>query len=138
VSKQPERVTSHETPCGEVSAREAGYLLTLQELTRDAAQPTQAALARAMEVSPPTAFEMVRRLRQLGLLETDRLALTNQGRSAALVLASRRRAAHVLTHDLLGITDDRQADIEAARLAPNVSPRLTRHLIAGEQSRKQD
>lgn len=130
MTSKPEQAA--ETPCADVSAREASYLLTLRELTHDEQPPTQAALARAMKVAPPTALEMVRRLRQLGLLKTDSLTLTDHGRSAALLLASRRHAAHLLTHDLLGITDERQADIEAARLAPNVSPRLTRHLLAND------
>lgn len=135
MSEQTERHPI-ETPCGEVSAREASYLLALSELARGEKPPTQAALARAMDVSPPTALEMIRRLRQLGLVEVERLALTDDGRSAALVLASRRHAAHVLAHDLLGVTDEQEADAEAARLAPNVSPRLTRRLIADAAARR--
>jgi Mn-dependent DtxR family transcriptional regulator len=135
VSKQADRAVSPETPCGEVSAREASYLLALQELTRGETRPTQAALARAMKVSPPTALEMVRRLRRLGLLEPDRLALTHEGTSAALLLASRRHAAHLLTHDVLGLDDDQGADPEADRLAPNISPKLVRRLMADRQPR---
>lgn len=82
-----------------------------------------------MGVSAPSALEMVRRLRQLGLVEPDRLSLTHEGVSAALVLASHRQAAHLLAHDLLGI-DDQGAVEEAARLAPSISPGLTRRLMA--------
>lgn len=121
-------------PCVEVSAREAGYLLALRELARGSVQPTQAALARSMDVSAPTALEMVRRLRQLGLLEPDGLALTNEGISAALVLASRRHAAHLLTHDVLGL-DEQATTPDADRLAPNISPDLTRRLMAHRRRR---
>jgi Mn-dependent DtxR family transcriptional regulator len=117
-----------------VSAREAGYLLALHDLTRGHERTTQAALARAMGVSPPSALEMVRRLRQLGLVEQDGLSLTHEGVSAVLVLASHRHAAHLLAHDLLGI-DGGGADVEAARLAPSISPGLTRRLMAARPSR---
>ena len=121
-------------PCADFSVREADYLLALRELTRGQAPPTQAALARFMGVSAPTTLEMVRRLRRLGLLEPDRLALTNEGTSAALVLASRRRAAHLLTHDVLGL-EGQGANAEADSLAPHLSPKLTRRLIAGRPPR---
>lgn len=116
-------------PCADVSPREAGYLLGLLDLGRATERPTQAALARSMGVSAPSALEMVRRLRQLGLVEPDRLSLTHEGVSAALVLASHRQAARLLAHDLLGI-DDQGAVEEAARLAPSISPGLTRRLMA--------
>jgi Mn-dependent DtxR family transcriptional regulator len=77
---------------------------------------------------------MVRRLRRMGLIESDRLALTNEGVSAVLLLASRRHAADLLTRDLLGL-DAETAAPEAARLAPNLSPALTRWLIAGRSQR---
>ncbi len=133
VSKQPDRQPEQrlhaDPPCADVSAREAGYLLALHDLGRGEAAPTQAALARSMGVSAPSALEMVRRLRALGLLEPGGLALTHEGTSAALVLASHRHAAHLLTHDLLGL-DEHGADAEAARLAPSISPLLTRRLMA--------
>lgn len=123
-----------QTPCACVSAREGGYLLALLDLSRDQAHPTQAALARSVKVSAPTALEMVRRLRQLGLVEQDGLALTHEGVSAALVLASHRGAARLLAHELLGL-DDQGADAEAARLAPNISAGLTRRLMASRPPR---
>jgi Mn-dependent DtxR family transcriptional regulator len=116
-----------------VSAREAGYLLALKELCDGEKPPTQAALARAVGVSAPTALQMIRRLRHLGLLEQERLLLTKEGVSAALLLASRRHAAHVLTHDVLGLDD--AADPQADRLAPNISPELTRRLMATRHPR---
>jgi Mn-dependent DtxR family transcriptional regulator len=118
-----------EPPCAHVSAREASYLLALRDLNAAPEPPTQVALARAMGVAAPTALEMVRRLRRLGLIEPEGLALTNEGISAALLLASRRYAADLLTRDLLGL-DPEAAEPEAAQLAPNLSPALTRWLIA--------
>jgi Mn-dependent DtxR family transcriptional regulator len=113
----------------ELTAGEARYLLALRDLDQEGEPPSQAVLARALEVAQPTALEMVRRLRALGLIEDDSLALTGNGTSAALVLASRRRAALVLAHDVLGM-DGAQAAEEAGRLAANVSPVLGRRLIA--------
>jgi Mn-dependent DtxR family transcriptional regulator len=117
-----------------MSAREARYLLAVRDLARAGAPPTQAALARSMGVAAPTALEMVRRLRQLRLLEPGRLVLTHEGTSAALVMASRRHAAHVLTHEVLGL-DEQESDTDADRLAPSISPELTRRLIAGRRRR---
>jgi Mn-dependent DtxR family transcriptional regulator len=120
---------AEEPPCADVSGREAGYLLALHELATATAPPTQVGLARSMGVSAPTALEMVRRLRRLGLVEPDRLELTPKGTSAALLLASRRHAAHLLTGEVLGYPDAR-ANPEAERLAPSVSRELARKLLA--------
>lgn len=114
-------------PCVEVSPREADYLLALLDLGRDKVVPTQAALARAAGVSPPTALQMVRRLRELGLVAQSALGLTVEGTSAALVLASRRLAAEHLTRDVLGLAEGVQQ--EAAKLAPSMSRELARRLI---------
>lgn len=118
-----------ELPCADVSGREAGYLLALRQLATVTTPPTQKQLARSMGVSAPTALEMVRRLRRLGLVEGDRLALTLKGTSAALLLASRRHAAHLLTGEVLGYADAR-SNPEAERLAPNLSRELARKLLA--------
>lgn len=126
--------TGAEPPCADLSAREARYLLAVRDLARAGTSPTQAALARSMGVAAPTALEMVRRLRQLGLLESGRIALTHEGTSAALVLASRRHAARVLTHDVLGLNEP-EAVADADRLAPSISPELTRRLITGRPRR---
>ena len=83
--------------------------------------PTQAEVARSVGVAAPTALEMIRRLRGLGFVAPDAIALTHAGQSAALVLSSRRAAAHALVHDVLGIDDElsrREADhLATARLA---------------------
>lgn len=122
------RAAIPDPPCAEVSGREAGYLLALHQLAT-AAQPTQKSLADSMGVAAPTALEMVRRLRRMGLVEPVRLELTPRGTSAALLLASRRHAAHLLTGEVLGYTDA-AANPEAVRLAPSVSRELARKLLA--------
>ena len=123
-----------EPPCAEVSGREAGYLLAMHRLATAPPPPTQKQLAASMGVSAPTALEMVRRLRRLGLVEPNRLELTPKGTSAALLLASRRHAAHLLTGGVLGLTDQ-AANPEAERLAPSLSRELARKLLADRPTR---
>ena len=129
-SPDPDREPDEERrPCIELSAGEARYLLAISDLARSGTQPSQAALARRLGVAPPTALQMIRRLRQLGLLAPGSMRLTATGTSAALVLTARRRAAHVLAHDVLGL-DEEEAEAEAERLASSVSPKLGRRLVA--------
>jgi Mn-dependent DtxR family transcriptional regulator len=117
-------------PCAGPSGVEARYLLTILDLERSAGVPTQAEVARGLGVAAPTALEMIRRLRRLGFVRPDVLALTGAGKSAALVLSARRAAAHALVHDVLGI-DDELSRREADELASAVSPSLGRRLLAG-------
>ena len=117
-------------PCADLSPVEARYLLAIFDLERAAGAPTQAEVARSVGVSAPTALEMIRRLRALAFLEPDAVALTHAGQSAALVLSSRRAAAHTLVHDLLGV-DDELSRTEAQHLATAVSSSLGRRLLAG-------
>jgi DtxR family transcriptional regulator, Mn-dependent transcriptional regulator len=117
-------------PCADLSAVEARYLLAILDLERAAGPPSQAEVARAVGVSAPTALEMIRRLRGLGFVQPDAMAFTHAGQSAALVLSSRRAAAHTLVHDLLGV-DDELSRAEAEHLATAVSPALGRRLHAG-------
>jgi Mn-dependent DtxR family transcriptional regulator len=114
----------------ELTEGEARYLLALRDLNAaGATPPSQAAVARKVGVSHPTALEMIRRLRALDLVAPDALALTVNGTSAALVLTSRRHAARVLAHEVLGL-DDEQANAEADALATSLSPVLARRLVA--------
>ena len=117
-------------PCADLSAVEARYLLAILDLERAAGAPTQAEVARSVGVSAPTALEMIRRLRALGFVAPGSVELTHAGQSAALVLSSRRAAAHTLVHDLLGV-DDELSRAEAEHLASAVSPALGRRLHAG-------
>lgn len=122
-------------PCSQLTEGEARYLLSILDLSAEGGPPTQAALARRLGVSNPTTLEMVRRLRQLDLLEDSSLALTPPGVSAALVLGARRRAARTLTGDVLGLEDELAA-AEATRLAARVSPELSRRLNAWRASHR--
>jgi Mn-dependent DtxR family transcriptional regulator len=115
--------------CVELTAGEARYLLAIRALTVADAPPSQAAIARRLGVSHPTALEMIRRLRRLGLVEAEGMRLTSAGMSASLVLCSRRQAAQQLAHDVLGL-NDAEAEIEAERLAASASPTLARRLVA--------
>jgi Mn-dependent DtxR family transcriptional regulator len=128
--------SAQDRPCAEITPGEARYLLALLDLERTSAAATQADLARKLEVSRPTVLEMIRRLRQLGLIEPAALKLTVAGTSAALVLSSRRNAAQLLAHDVLGL-DKQQAGVEAERLAFSVSPTLGRRLVAWRSSHEQ-
>jgi Mn-dependent DtxR family transcriptional regulator len=118
-------------PCMELTEGEARYLLALRDLNSPAGAtpPSQAGVARKVGVSHPTALEMIRRLRALDLVAPDALTLTANGTSAALVLTSRRHAARVLAHEVLGL-DDEQANAEADALATSLSPVLARRLVA--------
>src|SRR4051812_38218601 len=117
--------------CIDLTVGEARYLLAIRGLE---GKPSQAALARKLGVSHPTALEMVRRLRQLGLVEAEGLQLTPEGMRTALVLASRRSAEH-LAHDVLGF-DGEEAKLEAERLAASASPALARRLVAWNASQR--
>ncbi len=119
-----------ERSCADVTTGEARYLMALLDMQREAdGDPSQASLARHLGVSAPTALEMLRRLRALGLVQVDRVRLTPGGTSAALVLSSRRHAALRIMQDVLGLEGE-DAEHEAAWLAASASPVLGRHLLA--------
>lgn len=113
----------------DVTEGEARYLLALYDLAHTGGSTSQADLARRVGVSHPTALEMVRRMRSVGLINDDQLTLSATGMSAALVLASRRQAAEVLARDLLAVPED-QVAAEAEALATTLSPVLAQHLVA--------
>lgn len=121
-------------PCVEWSEGVARYLIAISDLSKAETKPTQAELARVLEVSQPSVLEMVRKLRGMGLVEEEGLALTSEGTSAALVLSSRRNAARDLTREVLGLDPD-EAGLEAEHLASSASPTLGRKLVAWRASR---
>ncbi|MFM7551562.1 MAG: metal-dependent transcriptional regulator [Actinomycetota bacterium] len=119
-----------ERSCADVTTGEARYLMALLDMQREGGgDPSQASLARHLKVSAPTALEMLRRLRTLGLVADEGVRLTPAGTSAALVLSSRRRAALQIMQDVLGLEGD-DAEHEAAWLAASASPLLGRHLVS--------
>lgn len=113
----------------EMSEGVARYVLALFDLNHEGRPPTQAELARELKVSQPSALQMVRRIREMGLISAEDLSLTPQGTSAALVLTSRRTAARDLTHDVLGL-DPAEAQAEAEHLASSATPAFGRKLVA--------
>lgn len=126
-----EEQAAAERSCADVTTGEARYLMALLDMQRETGDddPSQASLARHLGVSAPTALEMLRRLRALGLVQEERVRLTPGGTSAALVLSTRRHAALQIMRDVLGLEGE-DADHEAAWLAASASPLLGRHLIA--------
>jgi Mn-dependent DtxR family transcriptional regulator len=127
-------IESH--PCVELTAGMARYLLAILDLSEDGERPTQSGLSRHLEVSAPTTSEAIGRLRGLGLVEPDSVALTIAGTSAALVLRSRRVAARELVHDVLGL-DAADSEVEAERIAFSASPLLGRSLVGWRATRHQ-
>ncbi|MDQ8044593.1 MAG: metal-dependent transcriptional regulator [Solirubrobacteraceae bacterium] len=123
-------------PCGSSTSSTSRYLLAIFEVGRDEPRLTAAAVARKLEVSTPSAHEMLGRLEAIGLVERSPLRLTPDGMSAALVLSTRRRAAQQLAHDVLGL-DDAAADAESVAFAATLSPVLGRHLVDWAQARRQ-
>lgn len=114
-------------PCVASTASIARYLLAIFEVERDEPRLTATAVARRLQVSTPSAHEMIGRLEGLGLVDRHPLKLTADGMSTALVLSTRRRAAHRLAHDVLGLSDE-AAEEEAHALAATLSPILGRRL----------
>lgn len=121
-------------PCVEMSEGVARYLMALFDLGQEGKPPTQARLARELEVSQPSALQMVRRIREMGLINEGNLGLTPAGMSAALVLTSRRTAATDLTSEVLGLDPD-EARAEAEHLASSATPAFGRKLVAWRKSR---
>lgn len=121
-------------PCVEMSEGVARYLMALFDLGQEGKPPTQAKLARELEVSQPSALQMVRRIREMDLINEDDLGLTPAGMSAALVLTSRRTAATDLTSEVLGL-DPAEARAEAEHLASSATPAFGRKLVAWRKSR---
>jgi Mn-dependent DtxR family transcriptional regulator len=122
---EPEFGVAH--PCVASTVSTARYLLAIFEVDRDEPRLTAAAVARRLEVSTPSAHEMMSRLETMGLIERHPLRLTADGMSTALVLNTRRRAARRLAEEVLGM-DAEAADEEAHHLAATLSPTLGRRL----------
>jgi Mn-dependent DtxR family transcriptional regulator len=121
-------------PCVELTAGMARYLLAILDLSEGDRPPTQSGLSRHLDVSAPTTSEAIGRLRSLGLVEPESIALTVAGTSAALVLRSRRVAAYELTREVLGL-GEADSEVEAERLAFSVSPLLGRSLVSWRAAR---
>ena len=74
--KKGERNASvnEEHPCVEMSEGVARYLMAISDLSRSGERPTQARLARELDVSQPSALEMVRKLRGMAVLFQEEMS----------------------------------------------------------------
>ena len=114
------------------TAGEEQYLETIFWLWEAALPITGANIARALQVSPPTVHEMVRRLEADGFItrNDDRsLAFTEQGRSHAEGVVRRHRLVERFLTDVLGIPWD-EVHEEAERMEHAMSPLLEERMLA--------
>lgn len=119
------------------------YLKAIYLLDRQGIAVTTQALARRMNVSPPSVTEMSQRLASIGLVERTRfhpVVLTSAGESAAVDVVERYQLVRSFLVDTLGYAGG-DGDREADRLEHAVSDRLRARLevscslpdVAGEQ-----
>ena len=111
---------------------EEEYLQSLYWLEEAGLQMTAANVARAMQVSPPTVSEMVKRLIDDGYIdraEDKTLSFTDSGREQARQMVSRHRLIERFLTDVLGIPWD-DVHEEAERMEHAMSPRLEERMRA--------
>jgi len=114
------------------TAGEEQYLETIFWLWEAGLPITGANIARALQVSPPTVHEMVRRLEDDGFItkNDDRsLAFTDQGRAHAEGVVRRHRLVERFLTDVLGIPWD-EVHEEAERMEHAMSPLLEERMLA--------
>jgi DtxR family Mn-dependent transcriptional regulator len=115
------------------------YLEKLYWFQEAGIEPTQANLARAMQVSQPSVTEMVRRLVDEGLVERDerkRMHFTEQGEEVARHIVSRHRLIEAFLVKVFGIPWDEvheEAHTFEHAISPNLEARMY-ELLAGEQT----
>jgi DtxR family Mn-dependent transcriptional regulator len=108
------------------------YLEAIFKLSRDGSPVTVSQVADALGVSPPSASEMVRRLRTAGLLEEDRgsgIGLSGAGRAQGAHLVRRHRLSERFLVDVLNMPWDAVHD-EACKLEHALSPEVEARLAA--------
>lgn len=106
------------------------YLKNTYKLSRDVAQIKPAELAARLDVSPPSVTAMVKRLVKNGLMTHvpyGGVALTGEGRSAALEMIRRHRLLETFLVEALGYTWD-EVDEEAERLEHAISAKMTERI----------
>ena len=108
------------------------YLEAIFKLARDGSPVTVGQVAEALGVSPPSASEMVRRLRAAGLVDKDRgggVDLTANGRSEGARLVRRHRLSERFLVDVLDMPWDAVHE-EACKLEHALSPEVEARLAA--------
>ena len=108
------------------------YLEAIFKLTRDGSPVTVGQVAEALDVSPPSVSEMVRRLRAAGLVADDRgsgVTLTADGRAEGARLVRRHRLSERFLVDVLDMPWDAVHE-EACKLEHALSPEVEARLAA--------
>jgi DtxR family Mn-dependent transcriptional regulator len=114
------------------TAGEEQYLEIIFWLWEAGLPITGANIARALQVSPPTVHEMVRRLEADGFIQRNEdrsLAFTEAGRDHAESVVRRHRLVERFLTDVLGIPWD-EVHEEAERMEHAMSPRLEERMRA--------
>lgn len=115
-----------------VTVAEEEYLQTIFWLYEAGLPMTGANVARAMQLSPPTVHEMVRRLERDGYIERGEdkaISFTPTGREHAEGIVRRHRLIERFLTDVLGIPWD-EVHEEAERLEHAMSPVLEERMLA--------
>jgi DtxR family Mn-dependent transcriptional regulator len=108
------------------------YLEAIFKLTRDGSPVTVGQIADALGVSPPSASEMVHRLRDAGLVAKDRghgVDLSADGRGEGARLVRRHRLSERFLVDVLDMPWDAVHE-EACKLEHALSPEVEARLAA--------
>ena len=116
----------------QVTVAEEEYLQTIFWLMEAGLPITGANIARAMQLSPPTVHEMIKRLERDGYVtrSADKiLHLTENGRTEAEQITRRHRMIERFLTDVLGIPWD-EVHEEAERLEHAMSPVLEERMRA--------
>jgi DtxR family Mn-dependent transcriptional regulator len=116
----------------QATVAEEEYLQTIFWLMEAGLPITGANIARAMQLSPPTVHEMIKRLESDGYVtrsEDKILHLTEEGRAEAEQITRRHRMIERFLTDVLGIPWD-EVHEEAERLEHAMSPVLEERMKA--------
>ncbi len=116
----------------QATVAEEEYLQTIFWLMEAGLPITGANIARAMQLSPPTVHEMIKRLEADGYVtrsEDKILHLTDEGRAEAEQITRRHRMIERFLTDVLGIPWD-EVHEEAERLEHAMSPVLEERMKA--------
>src|SRR5690242_21554161 len=115
----------------ELSEATQEYLESIYWLYEAGIDRTQANLARALQVSQPSASEMLRRLVDDGLVRRDEHKLihfTDQGREVASRIVARHRTVEAYLVKVMGIPWD-EVHEEAHAMEHSISPRLEAKML---------
>jgi DtxR family transcriptional regulator, iron-dependent repressor len=107
------------------------YLESIFWLYESGIDRTQANLARALQVSQPSASEMLRRLADDGLVRRDEhklIQFTDRGREVAARIVARHRTVEAYLVKVMGIPWD-EVHEEAHAMEHSISPRLEAKML---------